>query len=250
MMCFRQAATAKDKRVADATTFRLDTADFASELGWQHNYLTRFDEFSKDGVTIEVQYSRADEIESLRRSREGHDDERYDADSPGKGERLRIWLGIRNAARPKCSPTGVPSVPYGQERGGGCWTPESFFEAVEDAQDRAFLIRFLELVAANSVLPRQGTWLPLIFGKRPGGSMFVYPFGRRHPPCRFSVRQGLLMIAGCWSRFPKVKGHPGFRDLAAMLDLDETGPATDVPVAGLDAAQVWAVCETVSRAIN
>lgn len=80
--------------------------------------------------------------------------------------------------------------------------------------------------------------------------MFVYPFGRRHPPFKFSVRDGRLMIAGCWTGFPEVKGHPGFADLASMLDLDESGPAKSVPVAGLDVDKVWKVGEAVSHAIN
>lgn len=45
-------------------------------------------------------------------------------------------------------------------------------------------------------------------------------------------------------------GHPGFAPLASMLDLDENGPASDVPVAGLDPDEVWEVGEKVSQAIN
>jgi hypothetical protein len=35
-----------------------------------------------------------------------------------------------------------------------------------------------------------------------------------------------------------------------MLDLDEKGSASDVPIAGLDADEVWEVGERVSQAIN
>ncbi len=80
--------------------------------------------------------------------------------------------------------------------------------------------------------------------------MFVYPFGRRFPPFKFSVRKGQLMISGCWTRFDDVVGHAGFAPLASMLDLDENGPASDVPVAGLDPDEVWEVGEKVSQAIN
>jgi hypothetical protein len=241
--------TAKDGTVADATAFRLDTADSAIEAGWQIESIARFDEFTKDGVTIQVQYSRDDDIESLRRSRDGRADEVYGADSAGKDERLRIWLGVRAAAAPGASVAGLPNIPYGQEPGDS-WELDEFVAAVTDPGDRAFLMNFLESVAANSVLPRRGTYKPLILGKRPLGSMFVYPFGRRHPPYKFSIRQGQLLISGCWTKFPKVKGHPGFGDLAALLDLDEKGPETAVPVAGLDADEVWAVGEKVSQAIN
>lgn len=236
--------------MTDPTTFRLDTADSAMESGWEIESMPRFDEFTKDGVTIEVQYSREDAIETLRRSRDGRADEIFGADSPGKDERLRIWLGVRAAAGPKNPVTGLPDVPYKQDRPSGCWTLESFAEAIDNPQDRAFLMRFLELVAANSLLPKKGTYPPVFFGMKPGGWMFVYPFGRRHPPFKFCIRQGQLMISGCWTKFPKVVGHPGFAPLASMLDLDEKGPASDVPVAGLDPDKVWEIGDRVSIAIN
>lgn len=236
--------------MADATTVRLDTADIAIEAGWQLESMSRIDEFSKGGVIVMVHYAADDEVESLTRSREGRADEVYGADSAGKPERLRIWLGVRAASGPKATVTGLPNIPYKQDRPSGCWTLESFAAAVGDPADRAFLMRFLELAAANSLLPRKGSYPPLYFGMQPGGWMFVYPFGRRHPPFKFSIRQGQLMISGCWTRFPKVLGHSGFAPLASMLDLDEKGPASDVPVAGLDADEVWGVGEKVSQAIN
>ena len=121
---------------------------------------------------------------------------------------------------------------------------------MEDPADQAFLSRLLDLVEENSRQPRMGSHEYVWFGKRGTGAMFVYPFGRRHPPFKFSVRQGQLLIAGCWTGFPKVKGHPGFADLATMLDLSEHGPAKFVPIFGLDADELWEVGEKVSRAIN
>ena len=132
----------------------------------------------------------------------------------------------------------------------GDWTREEFVESIEDFSDRAFLLRLLELVDANDELPSAGPAPRLFFGKRPGGAMFVYHFGRRHPPYKFSIKKGQLMIAGCWTRFPQVEGDPGFADLASMLNLDEKKSAKAVPVSGLDPDEVWAVGETVSRAIN
>jgi exodeoxyribonuclease-3 len=132
----------------------------------------------------------------------------------------------------------------------GDWTREEFIEAVEAFSDRAFLLKLLEIVDANDELPSLGPAPRLFFGKRPGGAMFVYQFGRRHPPYKFSIRKGYLMIAGCWTRFPQVEGDPGFADLASMLNLDEKSSAKAVPVAGLDADDVWEVGEKVSRAIN
>jgi len=81
--------------VTDATTFRLDTADDAIEAGWELESLRFIDEFSKDGVTVMVQYVADDEIGTITRSRVGHVDEVYGTDSSGKPARLRIWLGVR-----------------------------------------------------------------------------------------------------------------------------------------------------------
>lgn len=235
--------------MAEGTAFRLDTVDIAVESGWQFEHTSRIDEFSKDGVTVTVQYSADDDIASIIRSGKRSEDEAYGPDSAGKHERLRIWLMGRAAAVAKLAvqPSKI-SIEYGQEPGG--WTLDEFIETVEDPSDQAFLVRLLELVAANSRLPRLGTWKPLVFGKRPRGGMFVYPFGRRHPPFNLSMKNGQLMIAGCWTRFPEVRGHPGFAALATALGLDESGPATAVPVAGLDADEIWQVGEAVSQAIN
>lgn len=236
--------------MADAIISRLDTADIALEAGWQLESMRRMDEFSKDGVIVLVQYAADDEIDTLTRSREGRADEVYGVDSPGKAERLRLWLGVRAAGALRSGVSGLPDIPFEQDRRGRCWTLESFVAAVEDPQDRAFLARFLELLAANVRLPRRGSHSPLFFGVSPGGWMFVYPFGRRYPPYKFSIRQGQLMISGCWTRFPGITNHPGFAPLAEMLDLDEKGSAPDVPVADLDPDELWGVGETVSQAIN
>lgn len=93
----------------DATTLRLDTADAAVAVGWQvETPMRRIDEYSKDGVTIEVQYELDDEISSLTRSRPGRADEVFDPDSPGKAERLGIWLGVRMGGAPESSSASAP----------------------------------------------------------------------------------------------------------------------------------------------
>lgn len=235
--------------MAEGTAFRLDTVDTAVESGWHFEYTSRIDEFSKDSVTVTVQYSADDDITSIVRSGKRSEDEVFGPDSAGKPERLRIWLGgrVANVTRPAAQPGNMPKHLVQKS---GDWTREEFVEAVEDPGDRAFLQRLLELVDANNQLPSKGIHVRLYFGKRPGGAMFVYPFGRRHPPFKFSVKNGRLMISGCWTKFPQVNGHHGFGALASMLDLDERGPETAVLVAGLDADEVWQVGETVSHAIN
>ena len=235
--------------MAEATTFRLDTADLAAEFDWQLESTPRSDEFSKGEVIITVQYTQDDDIISISRSGRSREDEVFGQESPGNAQRLRIWLGGRAAA--SAGPTAQQGqIPKHLAQKPGDWTRDEFVKAVVDSGDRAFLLRLLELVDTNTELPAKGFHLRLYFGKRPGGAMFVYPFGRRHPPFKFFVREGSLMIAGCWRGFPKVTGHPGFAELASMLDLDENGPASAVPVAGLDVDEVWEVGETVSRAIN
>jgi hypothetical protein len=235
--------------VAEGTASRLDTVDIAVESGWQFEHTSRIDEFRKDGVTVTVQYSADDDITSLTRSGKRSEDEAFGPDSAGNHERLRIWLAGRAAAAVKPAvQTNKTNLNFAQKPGD--WTREEFAEAVEDPGDRTFLLRLLDLVDANIQQPPKGPHSHLYFGRRPGGAMFVYPSARRHPPFKFSVKNGRLMISGCWTKFPQVKGHHGFGALASILELDERGPETAVPVAGLDADEVWQVGETVSHAIN
>ena len=210
---------AKGREVAEGTTFRLDTADLALEFGWNVESICHADEFNRDGVTIAVQYSPDDEVSSIARWGGNREYELFGHDSAGKHERLQIWLGGRapTVATPAAQPKKT-YVNFAQKPGD--WTRDEFIADVEDPGDRAFLLRLLELIDANIQQPPNGPHSHLYFGKRPGGAMFVYPFGRRHPPFKFSVRDGQLMISGCWTKFPKVKGNGGFGALASMLDLD------------------------------
>ena len=92
--------------MTDGTTLRLDTVDLALEAGWQVESILRADEFSKDGVTIEVEYTPGDDIIKIARSKKGRDHEVFGLDSPGIAERLRIWLGVRAVPSPKSIPEG------------------------------------------------------------------------------------------------------------------------------------------------
>lgn len=238
--------------MTDPTSFRLDTLDLASEFGWEVDHLSRLDEFSKDGITILVQYSPDDAITSLTRIRPNRADETLSADSPGNDERLRVWLTGRALAT-ATSGTGLfqgLKIKF-DGRATDPWAPVDFVNAVEDQCDRGFLRRVLELVQQTSRLPARGDYCHLFFGQRPRGGMFVYPFMRRFPPYKFKVDAGQLMIAGCWkSNFKGVSGHPGFAELAEMLGLDHTGSAPWTPVSGLDPDKLWEVGERVSLAIN
>lgn len=235
--------------MAAGTTFRLDTAELAMESGWHVESTDHTDEFTRKDVAIRVHYSESDEIDSVVKHGPNGDHEDMADRTSGKLGLLRFWLTGRAPATGKALPPArLGTGTFAQKPGD--WTREEFIDAVEDPSDRAFLIRLLELADANDELPTAGPAPRLYFGKRPGGAVFVYHFGRRHPPYKFSVKNGNLMIAGCWTRFPKVEGDPGFADLASMLNLDEKSSAKAVPVAGLDPDDVWEVGETVSRAIN
>jgi hypothetical protein len=235
--------------VAEGSAARLDVVDSAIESGWHIESTRSTDQFERNGVTVLAQYSDGDAITSIVRSKEGRDDETIGFDSAGKDERLKIWLGIRAVAEnpPVRRSSKIPKHLIPKP---GDWTRDEFMEAVGNPGDRTFLLRFLELVDANSQLPSQEFPFRLYFGVRPGGNMFVYPFGRGYPPFKFSVKDGRLLISGCWKQFEGLKGHKGFAEIASMLNLDEKGPASSVSVAGLDANEVWEVGGRVSKAIN
>lgn len=87
--------------MAEGTAFRLDTVDIAVESGWHFEYTSRTDDFSKDGVTVTVQYTADDDIISIVRSGKRPEDEVFGPDSAGKQDRLRIWLtGRASSAKP------------------------------------------------------------------------------------------------------------------------------------------------------
>ncbi len=235
--------------MADGTGFRLDTADLAIDAGWDVRSTDLADEFAKGNITIDVQYSPDDAIEAMAKWGPNDAHEAVEASRPDTVDLLRFWLTGRSAGGAEPDPTSTATATVDRYPDG--WTRREFVDAVEDSVDRAFLSRILELLDENSALPKQGAQTHLFFGVRPRGWMFVYPFGLRHPPFKFAVsKTGQLRIAGCWAGFPKVKGHPGFRELAALLGLDENGPGTGVSVIGLDPDEVWRVGVDVSRAIN
>ena len=228
------------------TGARLDTVDLADSSGWKVESTHEADLFTKSDTTIEVRYSRNDTIDSAVKRGANGDVDIIDHKTARKVELLRSWL------------TGRPLVPgasardpeaYSTAEAGG-WTRREFVAAVEDPGDQAFLLRFLELIDANGQLPAQGTHSRLHYGKRPRGAVFVYPYGRRFPPFKLSIKDGRLMISGCWKGNFKATGHHGFAEIASMLGQDENGPASVVPVAGLDPDEVWNVGDRVSRAVN
>lgn len=233
--------------MAEGTGARLDTVDIAHASGWDVASTVESDVFTKGSSRIEVQYSQEDVIESAVKHN-GHGDRDTIGDhAEAKVDHVRSWLTGRPVAAAAAS-ARYPEADFTTEPGG--WTRQQFIAAVEDPGDRAFLSRFLQLMDANGQRRAQGTHARLTFGRRPGGAVFVYPFGRRFPPFKFSIKDGRLMISGCWKGNFKISGHPGFAEIATLLGQDESGPARSVPVAGLDPDEVWEIGDRVSRAIN
>ncbi|WP_242663649.1 hypothetical protein [Mycobacterium syngnathidarum] len=230
----------------EGTSTRLDTVDTAVVSGWDVDSTDESDAFIKGRIRIEVQYCGDDTIVSATKRGEHGDLDTIGNHMEAKVDHLRSWLTGRLVSTG--APVRYPEADFSTEPGG--WTRQEFVAAVEDPGDRAFLRRFLELVDVNGQLQAQGTHARLTFGKRPRGAVFVYPFGRRFPPFKLSIKDGQLMIAGCWKGNFGVTGDPGFAEIASMLGQDEAARASAVPVAGLDPDELWAVGDRVSRAIN
>lgn len=240
------AQLSRGMTLGDGTGSRLDSVDLADGAGWQIESSAERDVFVKKGVTIEVRYTASDAIDgALKRGVDGGT-ESIGAHATAKVDQLRAWL----TGQPfTAGPTRNLPEAYSTYDSGG-WTRKDLLAAVEDPGDRAFLLRFLGHVDANGQLRSLGTHSRLHYGKRPNGSVFVYPFGRRFPPLKLWVKNGSLMVAGCWTGNWKISGHAGFSEIASILGQDESGPARAVPAAVLDPDELWEVAERVSRAIN
>ncbi len=235
--------------MAEKTGTRLDTVDIADGSGWQVESTHDVDVFIKSAVAIEVRYSESDDVESAVKRVEQGVVEAIEPGTPDAVVRLRSWLtGRPYAGAQPVRGAGGSRADFTSEPGG--WKRDDFVAAVVDPVGRAFLLRILELMDINSQSLPKGRHSRLHFGKRPGGAVFFYPYGRRFPPFKLAVKDGELVISGCWKGNFKVSGHSGFSELASMLGQDESGSASAVPVAGLDPDELWAVAENVSRAIN
>ena len=131
----------------------------------------------------------------------------------------------------------------------GRWTLDSFVDAVTDPGDQIFLGTLLKRFAGQTQI--LGDHTPFWYGVRPGGGLFIYPFRLRHPPFQLLFdASGRLNIRCNWRTFPRVAGHAGFAELAALLGQHQSGPTSSVRVDGLDADALWDVAERTARVIN
>ncbi len=234
--------------LAEATSSRLNMADLGMEYEWEVEFDSEpgVDSFTKADVTIEVWHSQDDAvIQAIRRRRDVGAEPVADA----VYEQVEYWLSGGQKGRSACAPWVL--IKDGATGNPDEWTLEQFVDAIRDPHDRAFATRILDLYEANARQPRLGTHILTWFGMRPKGGIFPHPFALRYAPFQLVFNgSGELAISGMWKRYPEIKGHPGFAELAELLGLDETGPASKVPVAGLDPDEVWKVAESVARKIN
>jgi hypothetical protein len=129
------------------------------------------------------------------------------------------------------------------------WTKDAFLNALVDDEDRAKAAWLLARVEATH--PDHGPHARVWFGARPGGSLFLNPFGREYSPIQLWVNKaGQLLCYGNWSQFSAVKHHEGFRALAVLLGQDHHGGQRGVPVSTLDCEQLWATVCSCSEIIH
>ncbi|GEM_PF-3882618 len=81
--------------------------------------------------------------------------------------------------------------------------------------------------------------------------MFPHPLGYEYAPIRLSFNiSGELTIQGWWHRYPGVKNHEGFAELASYLGQDHQGPASKVRAAQFDPEELWEVALRCAHQIN
>jgi hypothetical protein len=117
----------KVREVSDPTRLRLDTADLADGSGWQVKSTESTDEFTRDGITIEVQYSSTDDIDSFVKRGPNHEYEVTDHKTMGKVSLLRLWLtGQAFTSSPRPAPKKSRTPDFTQHPGD--WTREHLAE--------------------------------------------------------------------------------------------------------------------------
>lgn len=129
------------------------------------------------------------------------------------------------------------------------WTKDSFLEAVVSDTDRATAAWLF--AQAEALEPRRGPNEPLWYGTKPGGGIFLQPYGLEYSPLQLWVNKaGQLMAYGNWAQFAATKGHPGFAELAALLGQDHRAGQRGVAASTLDRHRLWDIALRCSEAIN
>ncbi|RDH76895.1 hypothetical protein DVS77_18850 [Mycolicibacterium moriokaense] len=83
--------------MADATRFRHENAAIAARAGWKVTTQAESDQFTRDGVTIEVVMSKKDFIRHLIRHGPNNEYLKIPHQTTGKVDLLRRWLTGRRS---------------------------------------------------------------------------------------------------------------------------------------------------------
>jgi hypothetical protein len=130
------------------------------------------------------------------------------------------------------------------------WTHETFFEAIASEADRRLAHEYFARVEA--ITQELGTWVPVWYGSRPNGSIYLHPYRQRYSPMMLWVnKDGRFMVCGTWRTYGgDLAGHDGFAELAAALGQDHRGGYNSVRADTLDIDDLWPKVLECARAIN
>lgn len=134
------------------------------------------------------------------------------------------------------------------ERSTERWTWESFLAALRRDEDRALAE---ELRARLERLEVRGSHDLVSYGVKPGGAVYLHPYGLRYSPFQLWVNsRGDLVVFGNWGHYAVKANHHGFAPLAEVLGQDHTGSARSVRLADLDLDELWQAALACAEAIN
>ena len=131
------------------------------------------------------------------------------------------------------------NTPHGQP-----WTIESFLAAIRSAEDRSRAMHIFTIHESN---PASYYW----FGSIPLGAGFPHPGGLRYAPMSLSIDgSGYLLGQGAWTRYPGIRNHIGFAELAGFVGLDYGGPASKFVMAEFEVEKLWDIAQQCALRIN
>jgi hypothetical protein len=129
------------------------------------------------------------------------------------------------------------------------WTRESFLGALAGESDRQLANRLFDLL--DGLGNHRGTHGTLWFGASPSGGVFFHPYGLRFAPFQLWINKAeKLMAFGNWKNYNSLAGHPGFAELAELLNQDYHQSARGVPVESLQVDEFWSAALRCADAIN
>jgi hypothetical protein len=98
------------------------------------------------------------------------------------------------------------------------WTKDTFLDSIGSDSDRASAEKLFALL--DQVDDRRGTHDDLWFGNKPGGGVFLHPYGLRYARSNCGSTSGQLMAYGNWYQYDKIKYDRGFAELAHLVGQD------------------------------